>query len=124
MKKPCDNCPWRRDAPTAYWDPDHFTEIWRNCQDDGARIMLCHKAGNLPEDEAREIVCHGWVRVVGYDAIGVRLAVMRGQVSPDEVLAKDGVELYDSFEEMMEANAIEPPARNRWVPRGYDVDDP
>lgn len=44
MRKPCANCPWRLDAPPGYWDPTHFTSIWRNCQDDGAEPMGCHKS--------------------------------------------------------------------------------
>ncbi len=45
-RKPCGNCPWRKDAPAEYGDPDHFREIWINCQDDGLHTMLCHLANN------------------------------------------------------------------------------
>jgi hypothetical protein len=34
--------------------------------------MLCHGAGDLPPEQAREVICQGWVRVLGLDAIGVR----------------------------------------------------
>lgn len=44
LRRPCENCPWRVDAPRGYWDPQHFVDIFRNCQDDGLNIMLCHKS--------------------------------------------------------------------------------
>jgi hypothetical protein len=116
MKKPCDNCPWRRDAPREYWDPEHFVEIWRNCQDDGTHVMLCHKASRLREEQARTLVCRGWVQVLGFDAIGVRLAVMSGRISADDVPAEGDAELYASFEEMMDANGVEQPSRNAMLP--------
>jgi uncharacterized protein DUF6283 len=113
--KPCDNCPWRRDAPVGYWDPQHFQEIWRNCQDDGANLMLCHKAMKLPAPERPRLICQGWVRVIGLNAIGVRLAVMTGRVSDEELHDTEGPALYESFKEMMEANDIGCPKRNKVV---------
>lgn len=115
MRKPCDNCPWRRDAPTEYWDSDHFRDIWNNCQDDGMSVMLCHKATALPKAERGNLPCQGWARVMGYEAIGVRIAVIQGVLTDDEVNDRDAVDLYDSFEEMLEANGIEIPRRNRWT---------
>lgn len=109
MPKPCDNCPWRKDAPPGYWDPDHFKSIWNNCQDDGLRLMLCHKSR---PDEGVEVPCAGYVVTVGYDSIGLRLAAMQGKVDPREYNAK-GIPLYDSFEDMMRAQGIEPPPRNK-----------
>lgn len=116
VRKPCNNCPWRRDAEPGYWDPDHFRDIWSNCQDDGLSVMLCHKATALPEAERGDLVCQGWARVMGYEAIGVRIAVLSGRLDPAEVCNRgtvDGPELYDSFEEMLEANGIEIPDRNK-----------
>jgi hypothetical protein len=118
VRKPCSNCPWRRDAPREYWDPLHLKDIWRNCQDDGQNPMLCRKAGDMPPDQAREVICQGWVRVIGLDAVGVRLAAMRGTITPEELEDTDRQDLFDSLEEMMEANAVEMPARNRWAKPG------
>jgi hypothetical protein len=52
VRQPCSNCPWRRDAPSQHWDPQHFKDIWHNCQDDGMSQMLCHLAGDLPPDSS------------------------------------------------------------------------
>lgn len=74
--------------------------------------MLCHKS--KPNDGTR-IPCAGYVVVVGYDSIGIRLATSRGEIVP-EVFVSD-TPLYSSFEEMMRANNVEPPPRNRRTPR-------
>jgi hypothetical protein len=111
-RRPCSNCPWRKDAPTEHWDPEHFREIWRDCQDDGLHMMLCHHANEVsaPEDKP---ICQGWVRVMGHDAIGVRIALVRGRVTRREVEDKEGPELFETFEDMLLANGVLPPERNR-----------
>lgn len=109
IRRPCRNCPWRVDAPRRHWDPSHFTEIWHNCQDDGAHEMACHKS-----TRAMPLPCQGWVRVMGFGAIGVRLAVMTGKVSLAEVDDQRGPALFPSFAAMLEANGIRLPRRNRF----------
>lgn len=105
MTPPCANCPWRRDAEPGYWASEHFDEIERDCQGDGLNIMLCHKAGALPDSERGKHPCRGWLAVVGFDAIGARLLAIRGEVKAEEVgVLPDGVELYASFDEMLEEN--------------------
>jgi hypothetical protein len=120
IRRPCENCPWRVDAPRGYWDPQHFDEIWRNCQDDGLNVMLCHKSNALPEKDRGDIPCQGWIRVMGFNAIGVRLLVMRGQATFEEVEDRDGPKLFSTFTAMMRANKIKLPPRSRWItpPRG------
>lgn len=117
MRQPCSNCPWRVDAPSEHWDPQHFADIWRNCKDDGAHIMLCHKATALPDSERENVPCQGWIRVMGFDAIGVRLLVMRGQATFEEVEDKAGPRLFPTFAAMMRANKIPLPRRSRMTPR-------
>lgn len=124
IRRPCANCPWRIDAPRGYWDPQHFTAIWQNCQDDGANIMLCHKANNLPEEERPRVPCQGWIRVMGFHAIGVRLLALRHQVSPDEITDRGGPPLFPSFTAMLLANKIPLPQRSRVVPSPHEVPMP
>lgn len=117
IRRPCANCPWRVDAPRDYWDPQHFIDIWRNCQDDGLNIMLCHKAGALPEEERGGVPCQGWIRVMGFDAIGVRILVLQGRATPEEVKDRKGPALFLTFTAMMHANKIKLPKRSRRTPR-------
>ena len=116
LRRPCENCPWRIDAPRGYWDPQHFKDIWRNCQDDGLNIMLCHKSNALPKEQRPDVPCQGWIRVTGFDAIGVRILVMRDQATMEEVEDKAGPELFPTFAAMMRANKIPLAKRSRAVP--------
>lgn len=117
LRKPCDNCPWRIDAPRDYWDPQHFHDIANNCRDDGMHVMLCHKANNMPggKNHPDAPPCQGWLRVMGFDAIGVRLLAMRGRVTVAEVEDRSSPELFKSFEAMLKANKIKITRRNRRV---------
>ncbi len=116
LRQPCDNCPWRVDAPREHWDPQHFIDIWRTCQDDGANIMLCHKSGVLPKEERGKLPCQGWIRVMGFAAIGVRITVMQGSATLEEVEDKNGPELFSTFTAMMRANKIKPPRKSKQMP--------
>jgi hypothetical protein len=112
LRRPCANCPWRVDAPREHWDPQHFVDIWRNCQNDGLHVMLCHKTNALPEAERGNVPCQGWIRVMGCDAIGVRILLMRGKTSFEEVEDRGGPELFQTFTAMMKANKIRLPKRS------------
>ncbi|MDE2101718.1 MAG: hypothetical protein KGL39_31015 [Patescibacteria group bacterium] len=112
---PCNDCPWRRDAPPGHWHPDHFDSIWAGCQDDGLSVMLCHKAAKLPEAERDNLPCRGWLLVMGCDAIGVRLLLLKGKIAPADLKPARGCPpLYATFEEMLRANGVEPGRRNRY----------
>ncbi len=113
LRRPCDNCPWRVDAPRGYWDPQHFIDIWRNCQDDGTNIMLCHKSNALPKEERGDVPCQGWIRVMGFSAIGVRLLHLQGKITVEEVEDRDSPALFGSFTAMMRANKIKLPERSK-----------
>lgn len=117
LRRPCNNCPWRIDAPREYWDPQHFVDIWKSCQDDGQNVMLCHKSNALPQERRREVPCQGWIRVMGFNAIGVRLLVMRGEAELEEVEDKRGPELFATFAAMLRANKVPPPQRSRSTSR-------
>jgi Family of unknown function (DUF6283) len=93
------------DAPRDFWDPTHFEEIARNCRDEGMHVMLCHKAKDPKAKDAP--VCQGWVRVVGCNAIGVRVAGLTGRITMEEVKDRGGPELFESFDDMLDANRIE-----------------
>lgn len=114
LRRACDSCPWRVDAPREYWDPQHFVDIYANCQDDGLHIMLCHKSNVLPKESRADVPCQGWIRVMGYEAIGVRLLIARGRATIEEVEDTEGPELFPSFEAMLRANRVAPPDRRRW----------
>jgi hypothetical protein len=77
--------------------------------------MLCHKAMKLPETTCADLPCQGWIRVMGFDAIGVRILAMRGKITVEEVEDKDGPKLFPTFAAMLQANKIRRPKRSRWT---------
>lgn len=101
VHRPCANCPWRKDAPVNYWHPDHFRSIATTCRNDGLHMMQCHKT---TKETLR--ICAGWAAVEGFDAIGLRIAALFGRYDPASLDTK-GLELYESFDEMLEANNID-----------------
>lgn len=117
IRRPCNNCPWRVDAPRGYWDPQHFVDIWQHCQDDGPNFMLCHKALTLPEPAQKDVPCQGWIRVMGFGAIGVRLLALREQITLEEINDQGGPVLFHTFAAMLRANKIPLPRRFRVLPR-------
>lgn len=60
----------------------------------------------LSEGGEDKVPCQGWIRVLGFDAIGVRLLVMRQQVAFEEVMDKGGPALFLTFAAMLQAHRI------------------
>lgn len=79
-------------------------------------VMLCHKSGVLPEAERGDVPCQGWIRKMGFDAIGVRLLAMQGRITVAEVEDRGGPELFSTFAAMLRANKIKLPSRSQRVP--------
>lgn len=79
--------------------------------------MLCHKAVSLPEKKRQGLACQGWIRVMGFAAIGVRLLAMRQQITPEEIEDRGGPKLFPTFTAMLRANKIPLPRRTKMVAR-------
>ena len=80
----CKNCPWRKSSPKAgevggSVPVAGVRSVVRNVTD-GMNVMQCHKSS-----DAKPRGCAGFLSVVGYDAIGVRLGVMMGAVRAEDV---------------------------------------
>jgi hypothetical protein len=107
----CPNCPFRRASPKAgepggsvpvSSDLGTMRAVARNFVGDGMKVMQCHKS----TDEQPK-ACAGFLSVVGYESIGVRLAVMRGIVRAEDV-GRRRRGLYGSLAEMLrEADHID-----------------
>jgi len=113
---PCDECPWRTATDCATqipnFKPSLLQGLYRSCQDDGMAQMACHKSG-----EDNNVVCAGWVIVYGPDAVGVRLAMSLGGMDLANYDNDVRVDLWDSFDAMLDANSIERPPRNVFQPK-------
>jgi hypothetical protein len=99
----CKNCPFRKSSPKAgeiggsvpvSSSADAMRAVVRDCTD-GMKVMQCHKSSDRAPRP-----CAGFLSVVGYDSVGVRLAVMIGAVRESDVGRKIRG-LYGSLREML-----------------------
>jgi hypothetical protein len=98
-RQPCPDCPWRKSSPRGVWPQERFENLARTCQGDEFQRMACHKS-----TAAKPLDCIGWVNVLGFDAIGVRLAAMSGAISGEDVPGEPPRGFFRSFDEMLRAN--------------------
>lgn len=82
----------------------------------GLGLMLCHKSPSqtervIPGEERSPLsgtldepaLCAGFVKVVGYDSIGLRLYRRRTGIDPTAECGSGGLDLYGSLDEMLDA---------------------
>lgn len=101
-RKPCSDCPWRRDAKIGAFPAEAFRHSAPTAYDAGMSTFACHQAG---KDKPQ--TCAGFLLQNADHSIQVRLDIMTGRYDPSLVSA-DGVELYDSYREMAVANGVPP----------------
>ncbi|WP_372393908.1 DUF6283 family protein (plasmid) [Azospirillum sp. HJ39] len=100
-REPCPHCPWRRDQPTGRFPAEAFRHSAETAHDMSTHMFGCHMSGpNKPQH------CAGFLLRGAAHNLAVRLDLMKGKITPDEVHSP--VPLYDSYREMAEANGVPP----------------
>lgn len=107
-RKPCPSCPWRVDQDAAaipHFSLDLAEGLAATCPDEhgmgpdfGAAQFACHQSR-----PGEEVVCAGWLAVVGACHPAVRMQVFAGTL-PVEALApgEDWPALHEAFAEVIE----------------------
>lgn len=97
---PCNNCPYRKDAPLQHWSVLEFTDLIKADRDYMGKAYGCHKNdGSL---------CTGFV--MNQDKRGVPSIALRISLSQNQITVKDldnlkcKSEMFDTIEEMTIAN--------------------
>jgi len=99
---PCAECPWRRDAPIGAFPVEAYQHSARTCYDMAGHMFACHMAG-----ATKPQTCAGFLLSRGAaHNLAVRMAMIEGRLDLDAV-ASD-VPLYASYQEMAEANGVDP----------------
>lgn len=101
-RKPCAECPWRRDTQVGDFPAEAFRISARTAYDCSERVFGCHMSGIQ-----RPQVCAGFLLANADNNIAVRLAQIRGHLDMDDIHA-GGAELYNSYREMAVANGVDP----------------
>ncbi len=100
MSSICPTCPWRRGAsadPIPNFDADKaraLTCTVGDGSDDFRPIMACHGS-----TEEHNLPCGGYLAVVGYTNLAVRVGYMTRTYTPPDVT---GIDLVGSFGEMLD----------------------
>ena len=111
-RKPCSDCPYRKDAPKEFWSPLEFSSVLtQDRAPNGLGHMFgCHKFRALPDDERR--VCIGWLlnqRARDLPSNLLRLKLMQSKEARRCLKeASSDTEMFESIEEMCLANGVEP----------------
>jgi hypothetical protein len=97
-RKPCPNCPWRKDA-VGEFPPEAFRHSARTSYDQATSVFACHDSG--VEKSAK---CAGFLLRGADHNLAVRLGYIRGEIPKVE---DGGFELFDSYREMAIANGVD-----------------
>lgn len=108
IKQPCASCPWRVDAAASHipqFDIQLAERLARCCPDErgvgpdhDASLFACHLS--KPE---HPFACAGWLAQVGRAHVGVRLAVMAGRISVEQLDPQPGwPELHSTYPEVLQ----------------------
>lgn len=100
MMNPCNDCPYRLDAPLRKWDVDEFKTLVEHERTKMGTVYGCHKDNGH--------ACVGWLINQdnhGLPSITLRMRLMRLNVGRDYLdnIGK-GVELFKCVEDMVIAN--------------------
>lgn len=101
-KKPCPECPWRKDAEVGRFPPEAFRQSANTSYDMAGRMFACHMSG-----AEKPATCAGFLLRNADHNMGARLAMMSGRIDPTQI-TDDGVDLYESYRAMAVANGVDP----------------
>jgi len=99
-KSPCGDCPYRKDAPLAKWDLQHFKDVLARDTELLGAVWKCHKNDGC--------VCVGWLMDQDnrrLPSIQLRIALSRHSITReymDNLTCKS--EMFESVEAMCYAN--------------------
>lgn len=109
---PCSSCPYRIDTPAGIWDRAEYEKLRQYDDNQAFGLFLCHQSPFIGEDTA----CRGWLSVHN-DSVAVRLAMMRGTVTPEQVYAEVSEPLYETGNQAAESGLKRPGKKARMAIR-------
>jgi len=95
-KKPCAECPWRRDVKPGKFPAERFRVLAGTAVDLAGTIFACHMS-----TEEKPVACAGFLLQQGAHNMVVRMARQHFDVKTD-------VPLFRTYRAMAIANGVEP----------------
>lgn len=100
-KRPCADCPWRRDAPIGHFPPEAFIRLASSAHDMDRKVFQCHDT-----TDQVPLVCAGFLERGADHNLTIRLAYSNGDFERTD--RTGGEDLYADFREMAVANGVDP----------------
>ena len=101
MKKPCQTCPWRKDA-VVFFPAEAFRISAHTSYDLSERTFGCHSTG-----VERPRTCAGFLLKGATHNLSVRLGIVKGIYDLDRV-SDNGLNLFPNYKAMAIANGVSP----------------
>lgn len=101
MKKPCQTCPWRKDA-VGFFPAEAFRISAHTSYDLSERTFGCHSTG-----VERPRTCAGFLLKGATHNLSVRLGIVKGIYDLDRV-SDNGLNLFPNYKAMAIANGVSP----------------
>lgn len=99
-RQPCDTCPWRVDA-VGEFPAEAFRHSANTAYDMATHVFSCHSSG-----AQHPAICAGFLLRGAYHNMAIRLKMMRRELDPSQV-TDGGVELFEDYRSMAEANGVD-----------------
>ncbi len=97
-KKPCSECPWRRDVEPGRFPPERFRLLAASAYDVAITIFACHKSA-----DKHPTACAGFLLRGATHNLSIRLARSCGNIGE---VSDGGYELFQNYREMAIANGV------------------
>lgn len=114
MARPCENCPYRMDAPRRLWHRSEFVKLLESDENLLGSTYACHKQGEMPAS-ARGL-CAGWLldqKRRHVPSIALRMLLMTNEAARAafEAVSAEGLEMFRTVKAMCRANGVRPKRR-------------
>lgn len=97
---PCNNCPYRKDAPLQHWAKEEFENLIQKDSEQIGSVFACHKKDGH--------VCVGWLMDQDkrrLPSIALRLSLSKNEVSTDYLDSLNcKSEMFNNISDMVKAN--------------------
>jgi len=116
MTRPCENCPYRIDAPRRLWAAAEFENVLAKESEPLGTTFGCHKQAELPRTERG--LCAGWLldqkkRGVPSIALRLELSTDAEALAAFEAVTNGGHPMFRSVASMCTANGVPAVMRRR-----------
>ena len=97
-RKPCSDCPWRKDA-VGEFPAEAFRHSAATAYDMSDRTFACHQSG-----KEKPAICAGFLLRGAAHNLTVRLGYMQGRFKDD--VSDGGCDLHENYRAMAVANGV------------------